>query len=413
MHRVAPECVFVEKTRDQIGPGEIAELDEYLNRRVAAAGLRSQSDLVARILQLNESQTAGFADYAKVIRTDAGLTGRLLKIVNSAFYAQRGPVTSLDRACILLGNERLKAFTLGYYLGNSASIQSCPHSRKIWGESVFRACLSAELARETCPTGVIESFVIGLVMDSGLALMHRLLPGEYEPIAEANLPPHELFEREFQQLPFTHVDVVRALVRMWKLHEPLVTPIQCHHQTPPSTGTAMVERLHRVACIVGQTDCRGVLSPEEKPALLPHNCHDLLRVPDDKLAAAVARATSEYSAAVDLFSGIASKVPNPDALSSRVRTQLSQTIETMLEQGGGGAAEVVERFTAGETRLELRRQSPGWIAYLCDAEGGRLAQVTFQTSSAQVRSIRESLGLDRDDDGLIESMLASARKLAA
>lgn len=404
----------MEQSRDRLGPEQIVELDENLDRKVAAIGLRSQSDLVARILQLNESASAGFADYARVIRTDAGLAGRLLKIVNSAYYAQRNPVTNLDRACVLLGNERLKAFSLGYYLGNSAAIQACEHSRKVWGESVFRACLAGELAREASPVMVIEAFVIGLVIDSGLGLMPRLLPDLYAQVAEANLPPHELFQREFELLPFTHVDVVRALLRMWKLPPLLSIPIQNHHAVPPHDGNNAPEKLQRIAFVVGQTDCRGRLSPEEQAPILPQRCQELLRLSEERLAGAVKRASAEYATAIDLFSAIASKVPDPDALSERVRVQLSQTVESLLERGGGTGAEVVERFLAGETRLELRKQTPGaWIAYLCDQHGGHLAQVTFQTSHAQVRSIRESLGLDREDDTLIETMIDRARKLAA
>ncbi|MCC6425573.1 MAG: HDOD domain-containing protein [Phycisphaerales bacterium] len=400
--------------RSQLSCSQIEDLHQVLVGRVGGLNLCSQPEVVARILQLNSNPSAAFNDYARVIRTDPGLTGRLLKIANSAYYAQRKPVTNLDRACVLLGLERLKAFSLGFYLSRAADRDS-EFSRAVWGQSVLRACLAAELARESCPMMVIEAFVIGLLLDSGLGMMPQLLGEPYNGVIDANLPPDELFEHEFNHLEFTHGDVARALIHLWRLPEILGKPVEWHHVPPArSARPDNLGKLHRIAYIVGQTDVRPFLSPEEASPTMPARTSDLLEISQERIVGAIARGIAEYRAVIDLFSDVATQLTNLNTLASRVQKQLADSIDTLLEHGGGARPEVVERFLQGETLLEARRQPGGsWIAYLCDGTGEHLAQVTFQIAHADIRSIRESLGLSDAEDPLIRSMVDQLSNRAA
>jgi hypothetical protein len=75
------------------------------------------------------------ADYAKLIRNDQAVSGRVLRLANSAFFAQRRPVTTIDRACVVLGTDRLKAVALGFHLSRACQTGGDKeYSRKIWGE---------------------------------------------------------------------------------------------------------------------------------------------------------------------------------------------------------------------------------------------------------------------------------------
>src|SRR5205085_4261819 len=131
----------------------------------------------------------------------------ILRLANCAFFAQRQPITNLDRSCVLLGVDRLKSVALGFYLSRAAAgdpRQSL--SRRIWGQSVYRACLSAELARQLAPTRAAESFIIGLLLDAGIPLVARLLGRPALAILHNDDPPARQFKAESDHLPFTHVD---------------------------------------------------------------------------------------------------------------------------------------------------------------------------------------------------------------
>lgn len=375
---------------------------DTLDQRIEALGLGARSQHLSRLLDLCGDPSASLMDFARLIRTDAVLAGRLLKIANSVYYAQRGPVTNLDRACVLLGIERLKAFSLGFTLGLAAADRESEFSQRVWGESVFRACLASELAREACPLFVTEAFIIGLMIDAGQGLMPKLLPGEYRPLAEANLPPAEVFEQELATLPFTHLDVIRSLSRLWKLPELLASPVAQHHTTPRQDDPTAMGHLRRIAFVAGNTDCRGQLSPMETPPVFPARVEEILGLSTDRIAAAT------------LFQGVCQSIPDPPELCARVRHQLAQAIEHMLAHGGGASATIIERFLHDDVAIEVRRNSKNeWTAYLCDARGDHLAQVTFGLDSVRPRFIAESLGLTCEEAPVVDQILAHLRARAA
>lgn len=385
-----------------------------LDQRIEKIGLGARSQHLNKLLDLCGDPSASLMDFARVIRTDSSLSGRLLRLANSAFYAQRGPVTNLDRACVLLGIERLKAFSLGFTLGQTVSDRESEFCQRLWGESVFRACLAGELAREACPLFVTEAFIIGLMIDAGQGLMPRLLPVEYQPLVEANLPPAEVFEQELTVLPFTHVDVIVSLGRLWKLPELLARPIAGHHTLPLEDNRTTLGYLGRIAYVVGQTDCRGRLSAEESLPLFPARCEEVIGLTPDRVAAAVQRVGSEYTAAVTLFQGVCQSVPDPSDLCSRVRRQLAQAIDGMLERGGGAPPAPIERFHHAGVVIEVRRGDSGeWTAYLCDARGDHLAQVAFRLDRATPGFIADSLGLAPEQATAADEILTLLRARAA
>ncbi|HRJ49042.1 MAG TPA: HDOD domain-containing protein [Phycisphaerales bacterium] len=387
---------------------------DSLDQRIEALGLGARSQHLSRLLDLCGDPSASLMDFARLIRTDAALAGRLLKIANSVYYAQRGPVTNLDRACVLLGIERLKAFSLGFTLGQAAADRESEFSQRVWGESVFRACLAGELAREACPLFVTEAFIIGLMIDAGQGLMPKLLPGKYRPIAEASLPPAEVFEQELATLPFTHLDAIRSLSRLWKLPELLAEPVAHHHTTPPQDDPTAMGHLRRIAFVAGNTDCRGKLSPMETPPVFPARVEEILGLSTDRIAAAIRRAGTEYTAAATLFQGGCPSITDPADLCARVRHQLAQAIDHMLAHGGGASATVIERFLHDDVAIEVRRTSRNqWTAYLCDARGEHLAQVTFGLDSVRPRFISESLGLTPEEAPVVDQILAHLRARAA
>ncbi len=105
------------RTRNTLTAAEVMKMLEHLEERLARIGLETQPDVALKILNLTTDPKSQLSDYARVIKTDPGLSGRLLKLSNSALFAQRNPVTSIDRACLLIGVSRLKSMSLGFHLG--------------------------------------------------------------------------------------------------------------------------------------------------------------------------------------------------------------------------------------------------------------------------------------------------------
>jgi len=114
-------------------------------------------------------------DFAEVLKTDQALAARLLRMANSAQFGQRQEVTTIDRAAVLIGLDRLKATALGFHLSMTVSASGAAHRRTyVWTQSLYRACLAFRLAERLDRTVAGEAFIAGLLLDVGVPILPEL-----------------------------------------------------------------------------------------------------------------------------------------------------------------------------------------------------------------------------------------------
>lgn len=399
---------------------QVAELRGELTARLATVGVQTRPEVALRVLALASDPTSTLKDFARIIRTDAGFSSRLLSIANSALFAQRLPVSTLDRACLLLGLDRLKSMTLGFHLASAASGRSGGEiSRTVWGQSLLRACLASEVARHLAPKNVAEAFVIGLLLDCGLALMPRLAGEPFEALWTMGLSPDRLYAQELDTLRFTHVDVVAALAAKWKLPDILSVPLERHH-APPSWPLRHepVHRLHAVAHVVGTLDLRVRTSAADGAVPVDREVQGAgtlalertLGMTASEARKLVTKALEEYAATSGMFAEFASNLETEagtaEALQCRALQALdnlaSADLERELTQGQS-------RFTLGGARVEIERLQNGLVrAYLHDDQGQRLLMHVFHPVRDGIESLLAALGLTAhpgDDSPRLSALL--------
>src|SRR5262245_17360655 len=130
------EMEFRMKARKLLTAAELVDLRHDLVQKLDGIGVQSQPQVAMKILQLNARPDAQLKDYATIVKTDPALSGRLLKLANSAMFAQRKAVTTIDRACLLLGLERLCSVALGFQLSRAAAAEGQEElTRRVWGQN--------------------------------------------------------------------------------------------------------------------------------------------------------------------------------------------------------------------------------------------------------------------------------------
>ncbi len=389
------------KVRNLLSASEVVELHENLSGRLDKIGIESQPEVVLRLLDLSSRRDAQLLDYAKVIKADYAISGRVLKLANSALFAQRTPVTNLERACLLLGIERLKAVSLGFHLSRAASAGDDKGiARKVWGQSVFRACLAAEAARIGAPGLVAEAFVIGLMMDAGIPLMHRLLGESYLATYNDCAAPGALHRREFDTLPFTHVDIAAVMVRKWRFPEVLSRPLELHHTRPAEAGRDdAIGRLHRVAFIVGTLSLaqssRGLPTLDPDSPGVP-TAQRLLSATDEQMSRIITSSVGEYQVLLDVFSDVAGAVCNIEELAQRVQMGLVTAIDRTVEESlAREAAPAPSRLMIHGQTIEIVRETDGSVvAFVSDAAGQRVVSHRVTRGVETPTSLCEALGLE-------------------
>lgn len=407
------------KPRNALTEIEVSELRRHLERKLDHVSIETQPKVAVRMLQLAQMAEVQLSDYEAVIRTDSALTGRLLRLANSAYYAQRTPVTRLQRALALMGLKRVRAVSLGFYLSRAAAGAAQREiSRRLWGQSVYRACLCSSLAAIRTPELSPEAFLIGLMLDCAVPLMVRLEGKPYEELLAQDLSPTKMYAAECATLRYTHVDVACAMVQRWRLPELLAHPIIMHHTPPPPGAGGGVDEplasLRQVAFYTGAVALSG--SEFDPPRLpLPSVASRVLRLGPDELEQAVRAAASEYAAVSSLFADLAESLCDVDELADCVHRQLVGLMDDQIEQGFRAEAQAApQRFVISGQEIEVEARQRGEVAaYINDQRGQRLLSCTLRPGQESGHSLRRLLGLEEASEQDINELLMNMRRMAA
>jgi HD-like signal output (HDOD) protein len=424
------------KPRQLLTAAELPALEASLDRALDRVGVVSQPEVVLRLLNLCNDPDSQLLEFARVIKSDPAIAGRVMKLANSALFAQRSAVTSLERACLVLGLERLKSVSLGFHMSRAvAGVGSKDVSRRVWTHSVFRACFAAELARMSAPSLVPEAFITGLMLDAGIPLMSAIKGTPYDTLYRANKRPSDLFQAENQTLEFTHIDAVAALARRWRFPDLLSRPMIHRHTRPISSSRQDAGvRLQRVAYFAGaleiadstqnsadpakpsKTFNTDTTTPMPTQASMPDaTARAVLGLDAERIAMVVSRCTAEYQAQLSIFSDLAGRLGSADDIRRRVQLALVQAADSLVESDLRRVqASAPLRLALGTHTIELQRQPDGSAqAFLYDPSGRQLLTHTFHPAKSSPSAILAGLGLGVTDPNIITTLAQGMQQLAA
>jgi HD-like signal output (HDOD) protein len=190
---------------------------------------------VVKVLELCNDPRSSPADLNYIISLDPVLTGRVLKLINSAYYGQERQVTTLVRAIIMLGFNTVKNLVLSSAvvdkLGKRTSAGGID-MKAFWRHSLGVGVASKLLAkqREVDPKRQEEYFTAGLLHDIGKIPLNSVTPEAYVlTIANAEKRHVSLIRAEDTLLGINHCLCGEMIVNAWKLHGPVGDVIVYHH----------------------------------------------------------------------------------------------------------------------------------------------------------------------------------------
>ncbi|MFM9957860.1 MAG: HDOD domain-containing protein [Phycisphaerales bacterium] len=402
------------KVRQELSAREVEQLHEQLMRRLGDTSVPSLPQVAVKIIELIGNQNATINQFAEVIKADQALTGRLLRLANSAMFAQRQPVTTLQRAMVLMGMERLKAMALGFHLSKAMVADEGPFSlKRLWTQALFRAWLALHIAETLDKRISGEAFIVGLLSDSGSAVMTKLLGNEYVSAVNPSDPPQKQFLNEMRLLPYTHVDASLVLTKVWKLPALLAKPIGSHHSpTAPASADNPASILGAVAYYVGSMplDPNGVAPPGVP---LPELADKLFGLSHDEMLALIAKSGESFKQTREMFAHMLDSQLSVDRIVDQANMHAvghDSAVEDMKDVEFDAAG----TFKAGGLVFELRKGPEKHVtAYISDGAGNRIVQEEIDPRKDNEKSIRAKLLLDDAAADDVKKLMTGIRALAA
>jgi HD-like signal output (HDOD) protein len=184
--------------------------------------LFSLPDVAVRVNQLIDEPSTRPADLAEVILYDAGLSARLLRLVNSAYYARPRPIETVTQAISLIGFRPLRELILATFAVEM--FHGLPPEKvnmeRFWFHGVATGIAARELAKRR---GVREGerlFLAGLLHSIGKLVLFSQRGDDYAEVLRL-VDDHRLsvVEAEERVFGFNYADLGAELLRTWRFPE--------------------------------------------------------------------------------------------------------------------------------------------------------------------------------------------------
>jgi len=223
------------------------------------------------IMETALDEHACTADLARVLERDQAMTAKLLRLTNSALFAPRQPVTTVQRAASFLGTRCVRNLALGVYTYEAlagARRRRTATDTRLWLHALAVGLVASKLGRGRPPPEADHYFTSGLLHDVGKLVLELYDPAGRAQVAQvATREGRSISEEERQRWGTHHAAVGATLAQHWGLPAP-IREVIAHHHDLLSAVTA--ERwLSRLTCCVAIADrvCWDLeLSSEQGPA---------------------------------------------------------------------------------------------------------------------------------------------------
>jgi len=214
------------------------------------AGVYSLPEVYYRVDALLDDQNTTNDQLAELIEFDVGLTARLLRVVNSAYFGRPARIDRISTAVGMMGRLALRdlllaTVTIEAFSGLSTRLIDMS---TFWFHSVYAGVIARQLAARCQVLHPERLFVAGMLHDLGSMAIYQVCPTEAQQVLTT--APHTdggVYERERDILGFTHADVGAALFTAWNLPASLIATTAYHHEPYQADDYALETSLVHIA----------------------------------------------------------------------------------------------------------------------------------------------------------------------
>jgi HD-like signal output (HDOD) protein len=220
----------------------MADSDGARRVREYVGGMPSLPTTVSKVLDVCNNPKTSPIDLDRVIQLDPVLMGRVLKLINSAYYSLGSQVTSIVRAIIMLGVNTVKNLALSSAVLDRVSSKKDFRALNMdgfWRHSLCVGVTAKLIAKQRGidAKGLEEYFAAGLLHDIGKIPLNTALADEYvQTMALADRERISLVAAERRILGIDHCEAGGVVAENWKLTGAIADTVRWHHDLEAYSG---------------------------------------------------------------------------------------------------------------------------------------------------------------------------------
>jgi HD-like signal output (HDOD) protein len=212
--------------------------------------------VVTQLQKLIANPRSNMSQIAGVIARDQAIAGRVIRLVNSAFYGLRNRVVSIQQAIVVLGLNTVKNLVVGVSVVKTFGDSDTPSlfdRERLWLHAfgcAYGAKLIAGRLRRDEPE---DYFLAGLLHDTGILILDQFVHDRFvEVLRRAVSDGVPYLRAEEEVLGGTHQEVGEYVGARWKLPDGLLHAMRCHHH--PVESEADNAHTYDLAAVVHAAD---------------------------------------------------------------------------------------------------------------------------------------------------------------
>jgi HD-like signal output (HDOD) protein len=231
--------------------------------------------VAAKVIALLARESVSLKDVAETLQTDAGLSGEVLRLANSALLGGRYSVTSIPQALPVLGTSRLTGLVLtlsvSKFLKRTKSRDSI---RRCWHHNLACALAAKDFA-QLFAREPDEAYNAALFHDIGRLALLVAQPALYDQMIASG---GDLLALERTHFGLDHCAAGAWVIEHWNLPKAFVD-VALHHHAPRPESSELTLLVH-AACVVA--DRLGF-------SVIPAKSDDIDVDPNDELGISITK----------------------------------------------------------------------------------------------------------------------------
>jgi putative nucleotidyltransferase with HDIG domain len=270
--------------------------------------LPSPPEVLHRIAQTTANPSASAAQIEQALRLDPSISGKVLRLANSAYIGMPHSIASLHHAIVLLGNRRIHALVLG-----SELLCMMKNNQKIhisltryWHHCVLTALIAESIAKYLKRYDPIDEHSIfsgAMLHDIGKLVIELGVAGSTREIYDTSVTKKiPYYKAETEGL--SHRNAGEYIALQWNFPEDLKIFIRDHHNPlnnkEKSRNTAVVHVADVMSHVLGFS-----VFPDEIIPSVAQDALGLIELPMERLKVIAENALQEkkrFESLVELFS---------------------------------------------------------------------------------------------------------------
>ncbi|MCP3944885.1 MAG: HDOD domain-containing protein [Desulfobacteraceae bacterium] len=204
-----------------------ALLKKFINMKTIPA-------VAIRLINMLADDDKTFQDFEEVIKIDPTLVLRVLKLVNSSYYALRTRITNVSEAVAFIGIDNLRNLivvdALKYVFSKKSQTQNFSRSQ-LWLHCAAVSICCQMIAERMFAKKGEDAFLCGMLHDFGFIIEDQVVPDQFQEFCRTFIPKQSfVIDHEASIMGTDHQIVGSLLTQNWGLSKEISQSIKRHHK---------------------------------------------------------------------------------------------------------------------------------------------------------------------------------------